>query len=378
MIRTNSIAILVFGYLVFASAVGYASPRHTSFNPDRNGFNFANTFQNDFVREFDIRTGGLCGGMVYTALDYYFKHRPIPHQNYRPAVQTPLHDYVYDRQVNSLADNLDKWAEVGFNPGGARDSEFFIWGLRGFNGGRLQELRSKIDRGQPVPLGLQSYGGDGRPGNHQVLAIGYDMGRYRGDLKSYKTDLKIYIYDPNYPNRTMTLRPDLTRQGYYYQENHNKLWRTYFVDMKYRAHNPPRIAAAAPSTASDGLVRQLLLTIKTGGDDLRGRNDNVNVTVNYRGEPPQHVNNINGGRRWIDNYSQTVPIRLSHPVPVDRLASVVLTTTFSGGIGGDNWNMDALKIEAHGGVTRTLYERSAPRPLYRFTGSRRSFTALLH
>src|SRR5215472_17393503 len=66
---------------------------------------------------------------------------------------------------------------------------------------RIEELRSFIDRGTPVPLGLQ---GDGNTGNHQVVAVGYDMGRYRGDLGAFETDFKIFIYDPNHPHQTMT------------------------------------------------------------------------------------------------------------------------------------------------------------------------------
>ena len=93
--------------------------------------------------------------MSYTALDYYFAHASVPRQDFRPANGTPLQSYLYNRQVESIKSNLDKWTELGLNPGGARNSEFFNWGLQATNGGRLEELRSFLDNGTPVPLGCK-------------------------------------------------------------------------------------------------------------------------------------------------------------------------------------------------------------------------------
>lgn len=373
-------SITIAFILVIFSSLTHASPVMTNFKPSVHSFRFENTFTNDFIRGFDVKTGGLCGGMIYSALDYYSKRKPIPKQNYRPAVQTTLHNYIYDRQVSSLFDNLDKWTEVGFNPFGVRDSEFFEWGLQGYNGGRLQELRASIDKGKPVPLGLQSYGGNEggkkRAGNHQVLAIGYDLGRYEGNLGNNKEDLKIYIYDPNDPQVTRILVPDVRTKSFYYRDAHTggdgsfKRWRTYFVDRKYRAHNPPAI----PTPASDPygkLVREIIFTIGTGGDDLRGGNDNLSITVYSKGTPLKTFNNVNRNRRWINNYDQTFSLLLDSSIPKENISSVVLKTNFRGGMGGDNWNMDSLRIEALGKV---LYKESGG-PLYRFTGDRKIFTA---
>src|SRR5262245_8036230 len=87
---------------------------HTSFDPAVHGFKFSNTFVNNPV--FDVRTSGLCGGMVYSALDYYSAHMTVPQQDYEPSEGTPLRSYIYGRQVNSLERNLDKWAELKVNP----------------------------------------------------------------------------------------------------------------------------------------------------------------------------------------------------------------------------------------------------------------------
>ena len=82
------------------------------------------------------------------------------------------------------------------------------------------------------------------------------------------------------------------------------------------------------------------------------------------------VQNINRRQRWISNYTETVPVRLAQPVPLNELASVVLTTTFGGGIGGDNWNLERLRIITLG---REIYNRSGA-PLWRFTGQNQRFT----
>src|SRR5262249_12941569 len=153
----------------------------------------------------DIHTSGLCGGMSYAALDYFFAHRAISQQPFRPANGTTLYNYLYSRQVTSITSNLDKWTEIGFNPGGARNSEFFHWGVSAKPGERIDELKSFIDRGSPCVLGMQ---GDGSTGNHQVIAIGYSMGRYQGLLGDHIQDFKLYVCDPNYPGQIRTLIPD--------------------------------------------------------------------------------------------------------------------------------------------------------------------------
>jgi hypothetical protein len=56
----------------------------TNFHPDKNGFNFGNGFKNDFIPAFDIHTSGLCGGMSYAALDYFFSDVPCRFNLSRP------------------------------------------------------------------------------------------------------------------------------------------------------------------------------------------------------------------------------------------------------------------------------------------------------
>jgi hypothetical protein len=366
---------LLIGGLVQTMTLSGQTAKKTSFDPFKHGLQFSNDFISGLP--FDIRTRGLCGGMVYTSLDYYYKGMPVPKQDYRPAERTPLQSYIYGRQVNSLETNLDKWAEVGFNPGGARDNEFFEWGLKGFGGGRIQELKEFIDNGKPVVLGLQGAGGASDGGNHQVLAIGYDMGRYKGDLKDYKEDFKIFIYDPNYPGQTKILVPDLSKKVYYYSNHYRrKEWRTWFVDKKYSVKAPPFIPA--PVYAKDGLVYELILEFGTGNDDLRGTNDNVYVIVHFFEGPSQRVDNANLRANWIKNYSQHVCIPLQTPVEAKYIKSIELVTTFGGGIGGDNWDLNYFNVRALGkNIDNKIYKESG-NPLMRFTGNQKTFMAVIN
>lgn len=389
MLRRTLIAALVAAALAAGSSA-FAQSRMTSFDPAVHGYKFANSFLNIFVG--DWTTNGLCGGMVYSALDHFNARRPIPRWDRRPPNGTPLQQHIYFRQVHSVERNVDKWAEVGFNPFGARSSEFFRWGIQGFDGGRLQELRQMIDRGRPVPLGLQEYGEGTVRKSHQVLAIGYDLGRHAGTDRAHRwfganpEDLRIFVYDPNFPNRRLTLRPDTTLQGYYYEEwrdlphgnrprsRRNYLWRTYFVDGSYTPARPPRISTTNLGPR-DGRARELWVEIKSANQRLPGGRDNLDVVINYEEGPPQVVRNINRSQEWVNNYWESVPIALNRAVAPAMISSVEVRATGAGTFAIDTMNLRLLGGFEH---AQNVYTGASPTgPLARFTGRNRSFTAII-
>jgi hypothetical protein len=334
----------------------------TPFNPADHGFKFVNNFRNILVSELDITTGGLCGGMSYAALDYFFAGIPIPQQDYMPAEGLPLQSYLYDRQVTSLTGSADKWAEYSVNPGGARNREFFNWGLQA-GSGRLGELISYIDRGQPVPLGLLTVEELAPQANHQVVGIGYELGRYIGDLGEHIEDLSIFICDPNDPGKVMTLKPDVAAAMYIEKDEtgapSGECWRAYFVDTKYTRRTPPAISVPP---------NELIVEFVTGDDDLRGGNDNVNLSLLLRDQGRFSYANVNHGSRWIEHSSQTVGLSLPDTIRFEDIEGVRIETTSGGGLGGDNWNLDRLVVKARvaGMVQPVLSKRGAP--LFRFTG----------
>ncbi|MCW5913171.1 MAG: hypothetical protein KIT66_01025 [Chitinophagaceae bacterium] len=343
------------------------SPVMTNFKPAIHGFKFANRFKNIIVSGLDWTSSGACSGMVYAAFDYYKKGKPIPPQTYQPAEGTILQSYIYNRQIKQITDNWDKWAEYGFNPNGMRNSEFFNWGLQ-FGNGRLGELMRKIDEGEPVPIGLQEYGGK-HAGNHYVLAIGYALGKYNGDQKTNIKDLTIYIYDPNFPGRTMKLKPNPDFKGYELEgEDPYYRWRAYFVDYKYSISNPPEIR---------DIANEISVEFTTGGDDLRGgRNDNVHMVIVLKSGQEIRFDNVNGGQRWI-NYSlhgvgRSLPASVTS---ADQIKAIRLETRFTGGHDGDNWELQSVKVSTRigGGNPREILYLEG-KPLFRFTGDRKTRT----
>ncbi|MCS6830036.1 MAG: hypothetical protein RMM08_00220 [Armatimonadota bacterium] len=338
-------------------------PVMTPFNPSQHGFKFANFFKIP-TNIANITVAGLCGGMSYSALDYYNARTPVPNQPYMPAPGSPLGDYILARQFESVRANMDKWTEVGVNPGGARNAEFFRWGLQP-GSGRMGELRYYIDRNTPVVLGLWPVQGDFFNA-HQVVAIGYDLGRYYGDPNEFAEDFKIFIYDPNHPNQTIVMRPDLRNGWFYYENDPQKRWRTYFVDSKYRAQRPP--ATGTPP------ANEIWAHFKTGGDDLRGGNDNVHMVLLLRNGREIRFNDVNRRQRWIDHSRNDFAAPLPNDVRREDIVGVRLETTFGGGIGGDNWNLDELhlfvRFGTNSGWTPLIEQRGSP--LFRFTGDHRT------
>lgn len=363
--------LITASWLVIVSAIhAQVGSKMTTFNPEVHGFRFSNQLEVEVVN--DIRMSGFCGGMVYTSLDYFKAGKPIPSQTYKPSNGTTLYNYMWGRQRSSVVDNIDKWTELFVNPFGWRTDEFFNWGLQVTGGGRLQELKEMIDKGSPVPLGLFKPGDGGAGPHHQVLAIGYNGGRYKGDLGQYKEDLEIFVYDPNFPGEINILKPRPSENIYYYKSRPNEKscqWQTYFVNKKYGFSTPPTITYTPAS--SDAMINELLFEFRTGGDDLRGGNDNVNITFNFKTKPPQTVKNVNRSARWIGNYTETVPVKLNTPVPLSEFKSFTVATTFGGGIGGDNWNLDWIKVYTYSDL-ELLFK--AGTPLYRFTGSMKQMT----
>ena len=136
--------------------------------------------------------------------------------------------------------------------------------------------------------------------------------------------------------------------------------------MQFVLNGTPCSGAGCPRPPADPVIPGITLLMRTGGDDLRGGDDNVNATVGFSDGTTQTFYNVNRGRRWADQCTTSVYLRFTTPVPRGRIAWMRLTTTSGGGIGGDNWNLDALTVqdERNGLV---LYARSGS-PLKRFTG----------
>jgi hypothetical protein len=167
------------------------------FRPDRDGLHFANRFRNHIG---PFTSSGRCGGMVYTALDYYLTRLPVPTHvdgdfglSPVPPDGSRLGDYILARQVVSIAN--------------VSASRFLTW--HGFwtsdrdrvhasTHHEFDHLRARIDGKQLTPLGLVAK--SGVSDSHQVLGYGYDRDPQGRPLA--------LIWDNNYPDRECALRAD--------------------------------------------------------------------------------------------------------------------------------------------------------------------------
>ncbi|MCA1598099.1 MAG: hypothetical protein LC769_03610, partial [Chloroflexi bacterium] len=153
---------------------------------------------------------GLCGGMIYAALDYYKQGWVIPQG--RGPHDHPLHDgtaggllrgYIWRRLLDSMQNRAA--------------GTMFVWSLALHVVPRLGPawvlaqsrkewgpLKERLDAGEPWPIGLVGRA-HGSFANHQVLALGYDdRGNGRGAL---------FVYDPTCPGHVHTLALDFRGQS---------------------------------------------------------------------------------------------------------------------------------------------------------------------
>ncbi len=145
-------------------------------------------------------SNGLCGGMVFAALDYFEAGSEPPADTVAPG-HGPLFDYLCTRLFDSfmlplgparymelmsplLSDGETMWSRLGLTPHGR------AWRM-------VKEewpaVRRDIDGGHPSPLGLvtvKSTNPMDLKEDHQVLIYGYDL---EGG------DLTLHLYDPNQP-----------------------------------------------------------------------------------------------------------------------------------------------------------------------------------
>ncbi|PLS09674.1 hypothetical protein [Neobacillus cucumis] len=182
----------------------------TGFLPSTSGFKFGNSFPQVPVKKIgflgrQIPIGnasyGLCGGMIYAAIDYFEAKMPIPPITTAPSFG-PLFEYIVNRQIDSfhLPLGLMKYM-VLMNPflPDYETSDRYVGAAPHGRAWRMMKeewprIKKDLDHGKLSPLGLvrvKSFNPFEIRRHHQVLAYGYDLD---------ENQLSIFIYDPNFPN----------------------------------------------------------------------------------------------------------------------------------------------------------------------------------
>ena len=125
------------------------------------------------------------------------------------------------------------------------------------------------------------------------------------------------------------------------------------------------------SYADDGLVHELEFTVTMGNDDLRGGRDNIDLMLVTDDGVSRHYPRINGGERWAPGTWPRAYVVLDPPVAYESITELDLIATVTGGIDGDNIDIDAIVITGRGGA-RTWPVATVG--AVRFTGTSRRLT----
>ena len=177
------------------------------FLPSRHGFAFSNAWPSQPAVVLSTHFGqitignaaaGLCGGMVFVALDYW--HAAIVPPTARPSPAEPLYRQIVQRLIESwnLPAGVARYYECMTMPDG--DTGLDVLGRRIviYQGlarrtveAQWPQIRADLDRGVPAPLGVVTVASP-RPAdlalNHQVLAYDYDRSG---------AEVSVRVYDPN-------------------------------------------------------------------------------------------------------------------------------------------------------------------------------------
>jgi hypothetical protein len=182
-------------------------PNPGSFLPSQNGLPFTNAWPSEPAVVLPTPFGkinignaaaGLCGGMVFTALDYW--HAAIEPPAARPAPGEPLYRHIVQRLVDSwhLPAGVAQYYQWMNLPDG--DSGFDVFGRhvvtdRGLAWRTIKtqwpQITADLDHGTPAALGVVTVASSAPADlghNHQVLAYGYDKSG---------SQITVRVYDPN-------------------------------------------------------------------------------------------------------------------------------------------------------------------------------------
>lgn len=167
------------------------------FVPSADGFAFANAWPATPAVTVPLPGGsvgignaarGLCGGMVFAALDYW--HAGVAPPVGQPAAGTPLYRFIVRRLIDSwhLPAGVARYYRWMLLP----DGDFARAGVAARTVRReWPAIRASIDGGNPAALGVVTVA-SANPlllgGNHQVLGYGYSVAG---------TEVTLRVYDPN-------------------------------------------------------------------------------------------------------------------------------------------------------------------------------------
>jgi len=117
---------------------------------------------------------------------------------------------------------------------------------------------------------------------------------------------------------------------------------------RFTGSNPSLDIDAHPAAGcpSGNQVKLISFIFKTSDDDLRGGNDNLNITILFVDGTSQSEPNVNHSQNWPNGSTKGAEIQLDRTTDMSQIRGISLSDTFTGGSGGDNWNMASMQADA--------------------------------
>jgi uncharacterized protein YgiM (DUF1202 family) len=212
----------------------------TPFHSGAQGFQFPNRFEFKFPVKFPLPpfgtidlsqlVFGLCGGMCFSALDYFHANETPPQVANVNEIDKKLFGYLCERQLDSLKISVVfkvlEWMLLDDREVATRMARY-----------EIPKLRRMLDKGEPAVLALLRVKNIDHPSlNHQVLATGYE-----DDLASRK--MVVTVYDPNHPGEepTLALTPASRGSGMQLSQSTGEFLRGFFVIPYQKRTTFPRV-----------------------------------------------------------------------------------------------------------------------------------------
>jgi hypothetical protein len=136
----------------------------------------------------------------------------------------------------------------------------------------------------------------------------------------------------------------------------------------------PNYNVPGATTSTTPQNATIYATFGTGGDNLEGGNNNVNLFITFHSSPRKiAVLNINN-RASFANFTEITITKLlagTTNLDINDIKQIELHHTGGGGISADNWNLDKFKCTiSKNGVSKVLVD-AVEAPYHRFTGDTR-------
>ena len=151
--------------------------------------------------------------------------------------------------------------------------------------------------------------------------------------------------------------------------------------VKLNLSSEPTVVAVGATNNNNSALATMSAMFGTGGDDLRGGRDNINMLIRFKsGRLPISLNNLNASRNWRNFYEKTVEKVLpnSQDIAINDIKDVIIRHTGGGGIGADNWYLDKFKLTITKGTETKVLIDKIEAPIHYFTGDSRSKTLVVN